>query len=129
VLRIALPAPAALIEELEVLHAAYLRHLDNQDFGAVHECNDTFHMTMLAACGNQYLVESIKHYMLLSLPVRSTKTADIDHARRSAKDHYLMIQALKGTDSWALAQLCVDHLQGAKVDYLRDREAAHPVRN
>jgi DNA-binding GntR family transcriptional regulator len=32
----------------------------------------------------------------------------------------MIIQLLKGTDSWALAQLCVDHLQGAKRDYLRE---------
>jgi DNA-binding GntR family transcriptional regulator len=29
----------------------------------VHEANDAFHLTMFAACGNPYLVESIKHYM------------------------------------------------------------------
>ena len=62
--------------------------------------------------------------MLLSLPVRATKTTDIAHAEQSAQDHAIMIQMLKGTDNWALAQLCVDHLQGAKNDYLRDRDVA-----
>jgi DNA-binding GntR family transcriptional regulator len=122
VLRIALPASLGLIVQLEALHAEYLRHLEQSDFGAVHECNDAFHIAMLAACGNPYLVESIKHYMRLSLPVRSIKTVDVEHARRSAHDHHMMIQALRGTDGWALAQLCVDHLQGAKNDYLRDFE-------
>jgi DNA-binding GntR family transcriptional regulator len=123
-LRIPLPAAAALIGKLEFLHEDYLRFLAERDFGAVHECNDAFHMTMIAACGNDYLVESIKHYMRLSLPVRSTKTVDVAHAQKSAGEHYMMIQALKGTDGWALAQLCVDHLQSAKNDYLRDREGA-----
>jgi DNA-binding GntR family transcriptional regulator len=122
VLRIPLPAPAALIAALEDLHRKYLHFLDERDFGALHECNDAFHMTMISACDNDYLVESIKHYMRLSLPVRATKTVDIEHARKSANEHYMMIQALKGTDSWALAQLSVDHLQSAKNDYLRDRE-------
>jgi DNA-binding GntR family transcriptional regulator len=122
VLRIPLPASENLIAALEALQEQYLRFLDERDFGAVHECNDAFHMIMISACGNDYLVESIKHYMRLSLPVRSTKTVDIEHARKSAGEHYMMIQALKGTDSWALAQLCVDHLQSAKNDYLRDRE-------
>jgi DNA-binding GntR family transcriptional regulator len=121
-LRIPLPAPAALLAELQRLHEDYVRSLDARDFHAVHETNDAFHITMLSACGNEYLVGSIKHYMRLSLPVRSTKTVDVEHAQRSAQDHYMMIQALKGTDSWALAQLCVDHLQGAKNDYLRDRD-------
>jgi DNA-binding GntR family transcriptional regulator len=30
----------------------------------------------------------------------------------------LMIELLKGRDSWALAQLCVDHMQYSKSDYL-----------
>jgi hypothetical protein len=29
-----------------------------------------------------------------------------------------MIELLKGRDSWALAQLCVDHMQISKADYL-----------
>jgi DNA-binding GntR family transcriptional regulator len=127
VLRIPLPAPAALIAELDGLHDQYLHFLADRDFSAVHECNDAFHMAMVSACGNQYLVESIKHYMRLSLPVRATKTVDVEHARKSATDHHMMIQALKGTDSWALAQLCVDHLQSAKNDYLREREEAGGV--
>ncbi|OYV02017.1 MAG: GntR family transcriptional regulator [Burkholderiales bacterium PBB5] len=117
-LRIPLPAPSAVIEQLERLHAAYGEHLRARNFSGVHEANDAFHLTMFAACGNPYLVESIKHYMWQSLPVRAKKTADLAHAQASERDHFLIIQLLKGTDSWALAQLCVDHLQGAKNDYL-----------
>jgi hypothetical protein len=29
-----------------------------------------------------------------------------------------MIELLKGRDSWALAQLCVEHMQYSKSDYL-----------
>ncbi|MDR6856389.1 GntR family transcriptional regulator [Variovorax guangxiensis] len=118
-LRIPLPAPAALIAELERLHEEYGRHLRARHFSGVHEANDAFHLTMFAACGNPYLVESIKHYMWLSLPVRAKKTADYEHALASERDHFIIIQLMKGTDSWALAQLCVDHLQGPKKDYLQ----------
>jgi DNA-binding GntR family transcriptional regulator len=124
VLRIALPAAPAVIEQLERLHDEYGRHLRARNFRGVHETNDAFHLAMFAACGNRYLVESIKHYMWLSLLVRSKKTADYDYAAASARDHHLMIQLLKGTDSWALAQLCVDHLQGAKIAYLQAAQDA-----
>ncbi|AMM26776.1 GntR family transcriptional regulator [Variovorax sp. PAMC 28711] len=118
-LRIPLPASPAVIAELERLHAQYRDHLQARNFTGVHEANDAFHLTMFAACGNPYLVESIKHYMWQSLPVRAKKTADYAHAEASERDHFMIIQLLKGTDSWALAQLCVEHLQGAKNDYLR----------
>jgi DNA-binding GntR family transcriptional regulator len=121
-LRIRLPAPPAVIAALERLHEDYLRHLKARHFGGVHETNDQFHLTLFAACENPYLVESIKHYMWLSLPVRAKKTADVAHATAAANDHHLMIQLLKGTDSWALAQLCVDHLQQAKNGYLQGVE-------
>jgi DNA-binding GntR family transcriptional regulator len=123
-LRIRLPAPAAHIEALEGLHEEYRQHLQERDFRGVHEANDAFHLTLFAACENPYLVESIKHYMWLTLPVRSKKTADVAHAAASHQHHFLMIQLLKGTDSWALAQLCVDHLQGPKDAYLKSIELA-----
>jgi len=126
-LRIVLPAPASAIAELERLHEQYARHLRNRHFGGVHEANDQFHLTLFACCGNDYLVDSIKHYMWLSLPVRAKKTADLDHATASERDHFHMIQLLKGTDSWALAQLCVDHLMPAKEGYLSEVDARFSV--
>jgi DNA-binding GntR family transcriptional regulator len=123
-LRIPLPAAPQVIGELERLHAEYGRHLRARNFRGVHEANDAFHLALFAACGNEYLVQSIKHYMWLSLPVRSKKTANYEHAASSERDHHMIIQLLKGTDSWALAQLCVDHLQAAKTAYL---QAAAPA--
>jgi hypothetical protein len=36
-----------------------------------------------------------------------------------------MIEMMKGNDTWVLAQLCVDHLQPSKMDYLsRSKEVA-----
>ena len=119
-LRIVLPAPAAAIAQLERLHDEYAQHVRERHFSGVHEVNDRFHLTLFACCGNAYLVDSIKHYMWLSLPVRAKKTADLDRAVASEHDHFHMIQLLKGTDSWALAQLCVDHLQPAKQGYLAE---------
>lgn len=66
-LRIPLPAPTAVTEELERLHEEYASHLDAQNFSGVHDANDAFHLTMFAACGNTCLVESIKHCIWLSL--------------------------------------------------------------
>ena len=125
-LRIKLPAPGAQIEALERLHEEYRQHLVKRDFRGVHEANDAFHLTLFAACDNPYLVESIRHYMWLTLPVRAKKTVDVAHAEASHRHHFLMIQLLKGSDSWALAQLCVDHLQGPKDAYLKSIDPAGP---
>jgi DNA-binding GntR family transcriptional regulator len=119
-LRIPLPAPQTLIDRLEQLHRLYGEHLHARDFGALHEVNDLFHLTLFGACGNEYLVRSIRNYMSLTLPVRAKQTVNVDHAAASEREHKVMIDLLKGTDRWALAQLCVDHLQRPKNSYLAE---------
>jgi DNA-binding GntR family transcriptional regulator len=126
-LRIPLPAPKHVIEALERLHAEFSRHLRNRYFRGVHKVNDLFHLTLFDCCGNAYLVDSIKHYMWLSLPLRAKKTADVDRATASERDHHMMIQLMKGTDNWALAQLSVDHIQPAKNEYLSEVESSPAV--
>jgi len=123
-LMIPLPTAPDLVRRLEALHDEYGCCLRARDWSGVHAANDAFHLTLFGACGNAYLVDSIKHYMHLTLPVRAKKTANAEHAEASARDHHVMIQLLKGTDRWSLAQLCVDHLQGPKNDYLRAVDAA-----
>lgn len=123
-LLIPLPAPAALVAALQAIHADYCRAVEARDFSAVHALNDRFHVELFAGCGNPYLVDSIAHYMALSLPVRAKKTADLQRLKASEQDHARMIELLRGTDRWALAQLCTEHLQPAKVDYLQGVERA-----
>jgi DNA-binding GntR family transcriptional regulator len=130
-LAIPLPAPAQLVGRLLEIHAAYSAHVDAGYLPGVHELNDQFHLTLFGACGNRYLVETIAQYMRLSLPVRATQhiarqvvdgvpttRVDRDKLEASRSQHRMMIDMLKGNDRWALAQLCVDHLQPTKVDYL-----------
>src|SRR5205807_612542 len=73
---------------------------------------------LFSACGNPYLVHSLQDYMNLTLPMRAKNLADKEGLALSRRQHELMIELLKGRDSWALAQLCVDHMQYSKSDYL-----------
>ncbi|MBZ9746663.1 GntR family transcriptional regulator [Mesorhizobium sp. CO1-1-7] len=121
-LMIRLPASEALIAELIEIHRVYSTHVDAGYLRGIHEANDRFHLTMFSACGNAYLVSSIEHYMRLSLPVRANSLADRDKLEISRQHHLMMIEALKRSDNWVLAQLCVDHLQPSKAFYLREVE-------
>ena len=49
---------------------------------------------------------------------RAKNLADKEGLALSRRQHELMIELLKGRDSWALAQLCVDHIQHSKQQYL-----------
>ena len=44
--------------------------------------------------------------------------ADKEGLALSRRQHEYMIELLRGRDNWALAQLCVDHMQYSKSDYL-----------
>ena len=117
-LMIRLPADGALIETLERLNDAFAQEGDRGNLRGVHESNDAFHLALFGACGNSYLVGSIAHYMGLSLPMRATTLADPAAFAVSLRQHAAMIALLQDTDHWALAQLCVEHVQPSKQDYL-----------
>ncbi|HEY3178949.1 MAG TPA: GntR family transcriptional regulator [Casimicrobiaceae bacterium] len=117
-LLIPLPAPRELVLQLKEIHARYVLAVDHARYRDVHELNDTFHLTLFAGCDNSYLVDSIKSYMFLSLPVRAKTMADPSMLALSVQHHAAMIRLLEGRDSWSLAQLCVDHIQPAKSAYL-----------
>ena len=117
-LMIPLPAPQALIDELTALQKRYCAKADVQDLRGIHEANDAFHLALFSACGNPYLVRSLQDYMSLTLPMRAKNLAESEGLALSRRQHELMIELLKGRDSWALAQLCVDHMAYSKADYL-----------
>ncbi len=117
-LMIPLPAPDALIERLEAIQARYCRHADDGDLRGIHETNDAFHIALFSACRNPYLVRALQDYMGLTLPMRAKNLADPAGLRISRQQHDMMIELLRGRDSWALAQLCVEHMQFSKADYL-----------
>jgi DNA-binding GntR family transcriptional regulator len=119
VLKIPLPAPLELIDELKAIQAEYVRQGRAGNLRGIHETNDAFHIALFSASGNLYLVRSLQEYMGLTLPMRAKNLADPEGLRVSQRQHDLMIEMLQGTDSWALAQLCVDHMQYSKADYLR----------
>ncbi len=117
-LMIPLPAPKSLIEQLAELQRHYCERADAQDLRGIHEANDAFHVALFSACGNPYLVSSLRDYMNLTLPMRAKNLADQEGLAQSRRQHELMIELLRGRDSWAFAQLCVDHMQYSKSDYL-----------
>lgn len=115
---IPLPAPDSLIAELNAIHQEHGEHIEAGFLRGVHEANDRFHLTLFGACNNAHLVQAIELYMRLSLPVRANSMGDAETLHISHAHHRMMIDMLKGTDNWVLAQLCVDHLQPSKKRYL-----------
>jgi len=126
-LMIKLPAPAELIEQLIGLQREYCAKAEAQDLRGIHEANDAFHLALFSASGNPYLVRSLLDYMNLTLPMRAKNLADKDGLSLSRRQHDITIELLRGRDNWALAQLCVEHMQYSKSDYLGRVGRPEPV--
>jgi hypothetical protein len=58
-------------------------------------------------------MRSLQDYMNITLPMRAKNLADKEGLAQSRRQHELMIELLKGRDSWAFAQLCVDQCSTA----------------
>jgi DNA-binding GntR family transcriptional regulator len=127
-LMIPLPAPASLIERLNAIQAEYDRQAEAGNLRGIHEANDAFHIALFGACGNPYLLRTLHDYMGLTLPMRAKNLADPEGVAVSQRQHRIMIELLRGNDSWALAQLCVDHLKTSKDDYQQRVTAGVPTR-
>jgi DNA-binding GntR family transcriptional regulator len=117
-LMVPLPASRDLLDQLAEIQGRYIGAATSDNLRGLHEVNDEFHFKLFSACGNPYLVQTLQDYMALTLPMRARNLADASGVARSIREHDMMIDLLRGDDRWALAQLCVEHLQTAKKDYL-----------
>jgi DNA-binding GntR family transcriptional regulator len=117
-LRVPLPANAATIERLTQINEEFEAAARVADFRRIHEVNDIFHAELFGLCKNDLLVSLIKTYMDLTYAVRGAAFSNPQNLEKSQAQHRIMIRLLSGTDSWALAQICVDHIQITKDQYL-----------
>ena len=119
--RMALPAPAEVLDRLEDIHRRHSAAVDSGDLSAIYVLNNDFHDTFFEASGSPYLLEAINHFAWLAHNIRSYRIADpvlLDQARR---EHGEMIDAMREGDRDALLRLCVDHIQPSRQAYLKSQ--------
>jgi DNA-binding GntR family transcriptional regulator len=117
-LRISLPAEPATIARLTAINADYEAAVAAGDFERIHEANDLFHTELFRLCGNDLLLQLVKNYMDLTYAIRGAAFGDPENLETSRRHHRIMLDLLAGSDPWALAQICVDHIQPTKTQYL-----------
>jgi DNA-binding GntR family transcriptional regulator len=117
-MRIRLPAPAADIARLAAVNGDYEAAVERGDFQGIHAANDLFHTELFRLCGNDLLLQLVKSYMDLTYAIRGAAFGDRENLDLSRRQHRIMLELLAGTDSWSLAQICVDHIQPTKTQYL-----------
>jgi len=117
-LMIPLPAAKAAIDRLRAINTDYEAAAEAGDFQGIHRTNDLFHTELFRLCGNDLLLQLVKTYMDLTYAIRGSAFGDPENLETSRRHHRIMLDLLARTDSWALAQICVDHIQPTKTQYL-----------
>lgn len=82
-------------------------------------CNNRFHETLYASCGNPTLADAIRTYATQAHPIRSRAFPDEARRAQAVQDHWAMIACVEKGDRKKLASLCRMHLRRPKRDYLR----------
>lgn len=117
-LRILLPAPAQLIEELAAIQQEHEAASRAGDVVRLFEANNHFHEALYSACGNATLAEAIRLYSTQTHPIRMRSMSDDSWREEAVRQHWRMIEALGKGDNSALAALCLTHIRAPKEFYL-----------
>ena len=99
------PAPLQLVERQLLATEGYLLEVVTSDFPFV---------SVLA----QHLLRAGGKRLRVALTFLCSAFGDRENLETSRRHHRIMLDLLSGTDSWALAQICVDHIQPTKAQYL-----------
>lgn len=125
--RVRLPAAPGFVAELKKLCASHERASKGQHYAEVFSLNNAFHEKLFSGAGNPELSAAIKHYSLMTQPIRSRGFAD-DQLRQVAIDeHWEMIDAIERGDTKRLVRVCRAHIRWPKEFYLRANSAADSV--
>lgn len=117
-LRIRLPVAQPDIDRLIEIEDRYEKAVEAGDLRGVQDQNNEFHMGVFALCGNSHLCEMIADLLHLTFPVRANSLADKTDRQKAIADHRLILSLLSGSDPWALAEVCVNHIKSRRDAYL-----------
>lgn len=120
-----LAARAASDLELDELAALNEELSATRDARAAYELNRQFHMTLLDAAKNRYLIKSVSALQKTLLIIGPSTLAEADRASQAVKEHGDLLDALKGRDGTRAETLMRAHIEAAhrvRLKALRSRE-------
>lgn len=122
--RLRLPADPEFVAELKRLASAHERASNAKRYADVFRLNNAFHEQLYSGADNPELAAAIKHYALLTQPIRSRGFADQRLRQIAIREHWEMIDAIEQGERKRLVKLCRDHIRWPKEFYLQANSAA-----
>lgn len=125
--RVKLPAPPEFIAELKRLAGDHARASAAGRYPDLFRLNNAFHEKLYSGAGNPELAAAIKHYSLMTQPIRSRGFADQRLRQIAVREHWEMIEAIEQGQSERLVELCRTHIRWPKEFYLQANSPADPA--
>ncbi len=113
------PCPDGLVPRLVAIQQQHEAASREGRLLELFACNNTFHETLYASCGNPTLADAIRTYATQTHPIRSHAFPDEARRVQAVQDHWAMIACVENGDRRKLASLCRKHLRRPKRDYIR----------
>ncbi|MBV2364218.1 GntR family transcriptional regulator [Streptomonospora sp. NEAU-YY374] len=113
-----LPAAEGCVEELTELQHRHDSAIEAGDLRAVVRANMAFHDALFALTDNTVLTQTIRRHARMAHAMRSVTVTSPDFLDRSRREHWTMIEALRGGDPDLLADTCRAHLLPSRDAYL-----------
>ncbi len=110
------------LDELETLNSELSQA---GDVRTAYELNRQFHMTLLDAAKNRYLIKSVNALQKTLLIIGTSTLAEADRAQQAVKEHADLLVALKARDGVRAEELMRAHIEAAhrvRLKALRARE-------
>lgn len=117
--RILLPADPDHIVRLKEIAARHEAASSDRRYMELSRLNNAFHETLYSGCGNPELSAAIRHYSVMTQPIRTRGFPDQSLRETAIREHWNMIEALELGRLDDLVALCRDHITWPKEFYLR----------
>jgi DNA-binding GntR family transcriptional regulator len=115
---IPLPAPAALVKELRLIHERHCAAVKRGDLRRVFRENLQFHKALFAACGNGTLTDVIEQLQFKTHAIRSYSIGNPQLLATVCAQHGRMIELLQLNQRQEFVDLLGQHILPAKNAYL-----------
>jgi DNA-binding GntR family transcriptional regulator len=119
-----LPIPVApsRLTQLEQIQERHSAAVENDDMLAVFYANLDFHQTLFGLCGNVCLIDTIRTLEQKVYGIRFYANASPEALNRSNRDHFEMVEVLRGSRRDDLIKLTRQHLRPSPEAYIRAYE-------
>lgn len=115
--RTELPCDPDITAKLDDLAQRHEQAVKDQDVRAVFWLNQEFHEVQYSCCGNPRLADLISKHARAAQPIRVVKYDDAAHMRTVVRQHFDIIEALRGTSTDALVKAVRAHLPASAEAY------------